>query len=163
VVAQNIFFGLFAAAMVVAAIRVVTTRNVVHAALYLIVVFAGMAAQFILLAAEFIAVVQLLVYVGAIVVLLLFGVMLTRAQLGTSNDLTGTTWPVALGVAVLVGGLLTWVLLDAFGDDEVEPAFVQRTGEVGDALFSGWVLPFQAVGFLLLAALVGAIVLARRD
>ena len=82
--AQNIIFGLLAAAMVIAALKLVTTQNVVHAALYLVIVLAGMAAQYILLAAEFVAVVQVLVYIGAITVLLLFGIMLTRAPIGRS-------------------------------------------------------------------------------
>ncbi|MGH9112586.1 MAG: NADH-quinone oxidoreductase subunit J, partial [Acidimicrobiales bacterium] len=76
-VAQNLFFYLIAFVMVAAAVAVVTSRNVVRAALYLIVVFAGVAAQFILLAAEFVAVTQVLVYIGAIMVLMLFGIMLT--------------------------------------------------------------------------------------
>ena len=66
-------------------IRVVTTKNVVHAALYLVVVLAGVAAQYVLLAAEFVASAQVLVYIGAIIVLLLFGVMLTRAKIGRTR------------------------------------------------------------------------------
>src|SRR5579864_3479569 len=82
VIAQNIAFGVTALAMAVGAVRVVTTKNVVHAALWLMLVLAGVAANFILLAAEFVAVVQVLVYIGAIVVLFLFGIMLTRAPIG---------------------------------------------------------------------------------
>ncbi|MBK9179656.1 MAG: NADH-quinone oxidoreductase subunit J [Acidimicrobiales bacterium] len=162
-VAQNVFFGIIAAAMVLAAIKVVTTKNVVHAALYLVIVFGGMAAQFILLAAEFTAIVQVLVYVGAIIVLILFGVMLTRARLGKSDELTSDQWWIAAGVSLLLLGTLAYVLIDAFGDNEVDPVRVQRTAEVGNAIFSDYIIPFQAVGALLLVALVGAIVLARRD
>jgi NADH-quinone oxidoreductase subunit J len=81
-VAQNIIFGVLAAVMIVAALRMVTTENVVHAALYLVIVLAGVAAIFILLGSEFIGVTQVLVYIGAIIVLFLFGIMLTRARLG---------------------------------------------------------------------------------
>ena len=81
-VAQNIFFGIMAAIMIWAALRVVTTKNVVHAALWLVVVLAGVAGQFLLLGAEFVGVTQILVYVGAVVVLFLFGIMLTRASMG---------------------------------------------------------------------------------
>ena len=77
-VAQNIGFAIIAVAMVVGALRVVTTTNVVHAALWLVVVLSGAAAQYILLAAEFVAVTQVLVYIGAVMVLFLFGTMLTR-------------------------------------------------------------------------------------
>src|SRR3982750_3494386 len=91
-VAQNVGFGIIAAAMVWGAIRVVTTRNVVHAALWLVVVLAGAAAQFILLGAEFVALTQVLVYVGAIVVLFLFGIMLTKAPIAGDADLTRKSW-----------------------------------------------------------------------
>ena len=86
-VAQNVVFGILAVVMVVAAFRLVTTQNVVRAALFLAIVLAGAAGLYILLAAEFVAWVQVLVYIGAVVVLLLFGVMLTRAPIGRDADL----------------------------------------------------------------------------
>src|SRR5687768_9744913 len=98
-VAQNVVFGVLAAVMSVAALRVVTVKNVVHAALYLVLVFAGVAGIFILLASEFVAVVQVLVYIGAIVVLFLFGTMLTRAPIGKDDELDNT--PASRGVGAL--------------------------------------------------------------
>ena len=80
-VAQNVAFWILAIAMAGAAIGVVRSQNVVHAALYLVVVLAGAAAQYILLAAEFVAWVQVLIYIGAVVILFLFGIMLTRAPM----------------------------------------------------------------------------------
>src|SRR3989337_1289987 len=91
-VAQNVGFYIIAAGMLVGAIRVVTSNNVVHAALWLVVVLAGVAAQYILAAAEFVAVSQVLVYIGAVMVLFLFGIMLTRAQIGRERGLNNTTW-----------------------------------------------------------------------
>ena len=91
-VAQNIFFYAIAAGIVFAAIRVVTSQNVVHAALYLVAVLAGVGAQYVLLAAEFVAATQVLVYIGAIVVLFLFGIMLTRTRIGRDQDLTHEHW-----------------------------------------------------------------------
>jgi NADH-quinone oxidoreductase subunit J len=164
VVAQNIAFGILGLAVAIAAVKVVTTRNIVHAALYLIVVLAGIGAQFILLASEFVAVTQYLVYIGAIVVLFLFGIMLTRAPIGVMPHLTGKNWPVALGVSVLLFGVMTWALVDYFEDTELpQPEIVATTRDVGDSIFSQYILPFEAVSVLLLAALIGAIVLARRD
>jgi NADH-quinone oxidoreductase subunit J len=163
VVGQNIAFGVMAAVVVLAAVRVVTTQNVVHAALYLVAVLAGVGATYILLAAEFLAVVQVLVYIGAIVVLFLFGIMLTRATIGRERSLDGDQRGVAALVALLLGGMLAFVLIDAFGGEEVEVTAVQRTREVGDVLFTSYLVPFMAASVLLLAALVGAIVLARRD
>ena len=81
-VAQNIFFGILSAIVVVSALRMVTTRNIVHAALYLVAVLAGLGALYVLLTAEFVATTQVLVYIGAVMVLFLFGIMLTKAPLG---------------------------------------------------------------------------------
>jgi NADH-quinone oxidoreductase subunit J len=144
------------------ALRVVTTRNVVHAALWLVVVLAGVGASFLLLGAEFVGVTQILVYIGAIVVLFLFGIMLTRAPIGRTVDLTGS-WLSGLLVAVALAGVLGYVLLDAFGDDELPEETRQLTADVSDSIFAEYLVPFEAIGILLTAALIGAIVLARRD
>ncbi len=170
--AENIVFGLISAAMVLAAVRLVTTANVVRAALYLTVVLAGAAAQFVILAADFVAVVQVLVYIGAIVVLFLFGIMLTRAPIGQAADLDNDLRWVAVVVSVFLLGVLSWVVLDAFpvtGADKVKVPLSKvvthggTTGPVGNLIFSSYVVPFEVVSVLLLAALVGAIVVARRD
>jgi NADH-quinone oxidoreductase subunit J len=165
VVAQNIFFGLFAAVMLIGGFRVVTTRNVVHAALWLVTVLAGAAAQYILLAAEFVAVTQVLVYIGAIVVLLLFGTMLTRARIGQEGDLDNRRYRVGgILTALVLLGTLGYVLIDHFSDERLpEDPTVFRTADVSDSIFGQYLLPFWALSFVLLAALVGAIVLARRD
>jgi NADH-quinone oxidoreductase subunit J len=170
-VAQNIGFGILAASAVLAAIRVVTTKNVVHAALYLVVVLGSVAANYILLAAEFVAAVQLLVYIGAIVVLFLFGVMLTRAKLGHEGELDNDQRWLAAVIGVFLLGVLTYSLVDKWGDDKLpelhrtqeQLSATRGTGAVGNAIFSTYLVPFEVVSVLLLAALVGAIVLARRD
>ena len=145
VVAQNIAFGILSVVMVVAALRMVTTRNVVHAALYLVIVLAGAAGIFILLGAEFVGVTQVLVYIGAIVVLFLFGIMLTAL--------------VGVLVLVVTGG----AVLDSFGDAAVNRSAPSLTSVIGDTIFSQYIVPFEAVSVLLLAALIGAIVVARQD
>ena len=160
---QQITFGILAAVMVISALRVVTAKNVVHCALHLVLVLAGVAGIYILLAAEFLAAVQVIVYIGAIVVLFLFGIMLTRAPLGRDADLDNDQRPLAALVAVSVIGLLCALLLDGFGDKKLPLTNVQRTEEVGLAIFQSYVIPFEVVSVLLLAALVGAVVLARRD
>lgn len=163
-VAQNIGFGVIAAMMIVAALRVVTTDNVVHAALWLVVVLSGAAAQYILLQAEFVAVTQVLVYIGAIMVLFLFGTMLTRAQIGRERDLDNKNKALGIPVALLLLGTLTYVLIDTFRDEQlpndVTPVNIQQ---VSDAIFDPYLLPFWALSFVLLAAAIGAIVLARKD
>ncbi|CAM5459525.1 MULTISPECIES: NADH-quinone oxidoreductase subunit J family protein [Streptomyces] len=147
-----------------AAVITVTTRQLVHAALWLVVALGGLAVEYLLLTAEFIAWVQVLIYVGSVVVLLLFGLMLTRAPIGRSPDAdSGNRW-VALGVAAAAATALVWVVVDAFRTTWIDldgPA--QGSTEVtGAFLFRNWVLPFEALSVLLLAALVGAIVLSRK-
>jgi NADH-quinone oxidoreductase subunit J len=163
-VAQNIGFGIIAAMMIVAALSVVTNRNVVHAALSLVVVMAGAAAQYVLLSAEFVAVTQVLVYIGAVMVLFLFGVMLTRARLGREGDLNNRNWGVAIPVAVVMFGVMAWALIDGFRGEklpsDVEPI---ATKTLSDSIFAPYLVPFWALSFLLLIAAVGAIVLARKD
>jgi len=163
VVAQNIAFGVIALVTLVAALRCVTTKNVVHAALYLMIVLAAVGALYFLVGAEFVGVVQILIYIGAIVVLFLFGIMLTRAPIGRQVELDNDQrWAAAL-VAVLLGGVLGYVLVEAFEDVELPEQTVQRTSEVSDSIFSTYLIPFEVVSVLLLAALIGAIVLARKD
>ena len=162
-VAENIAFGLMAIVIVLAALRVVTTKNIVHSALYLIIVLAGVAGQYFLLAAEFIGTAQILIYLGAIVVLFLFGIMLTRAPLGGETTLDNDQRWLALVTALLVLALTAGVLVDAFGDDRLPVDTVTTTAEVADSVFSTYLVPFEAVSVLLLAALVGAIVIARKD
>ncbi len=165
----NIAFYAIAAIMIGAAIRVVTTKNVVHAALWLVCVLAGAAAQFILLASEFMGVTQVLVYIGAIVVLLLFGIMLTRAELGSSDDLDNNQKAVGAAVSFCLALVMGYVLWDAFRGESFSLVghttadLGQTTEQISDSIFSTYLLPFEAVSVLLLAALIGAIVLARRD
>jgi len=104
-VAQHIAFGLIAAIVIIGALRVVTTNNVVHAALWLVAVLVGVGGSFLLVGAEFVGVTQLLIYVGAIVVLFLFGIMLTRAPIGREVHLTSRAWPLAIVVAVPIAGV----------------------------------------------------------
>lgn len=188
-VAQTIGFGVIAVVMVVSALRVVTTKNVVHAAMWLVLVLAGAAAQYVLLAAEFVAVTQVMVYIGAVVVLFLFGVMLTRARLGSDAELTRKNWYGAAFVGLILVGLLGFSLVDTFQDAKLpedrqvslapdlpadatdaeveaaleEPNVGSNTAAISDSLFTQYLVPLEVVAVLLTAALVGAIVIARRD
>lgn len=152
----------FGALTALAALAVVTARNVVHAALFLVITLGGVGVLFLLLGAEFIGWAQFLVYVGAIIVLLLFGLMLTRAPIG--RDATDNQQRlVAVGAAAATFAVLTWLIWRAFGDEEIALETPTRTADVGTSLFTNFILPFELVSVLLLAALIGAIVLARRD
>jgi NADH-quinone oxidoreductase subunit J len=163
-VAQNVAFYIIAAFMVFAALRVVTSNNVVHAALWLVLVLAGVAAQYVLAAAEFVAVSQVLVYIGAVMVLFLFGIMLTRAQIGAERDLNNRNWAIGIPVALSLLGLLAWAIIDNYGDDKLpEPSGPTDTTAIADGVLSPYLVPFLALSFILLAAAIGAIVLARKD
>jgi NADH-quinone oxidoreductase subunit J len=147
-----------------AAIVTVTTKQLVHAALWLVVALGGLAVEYLLLTAEFIAWVQVLIYVGSVVVLLLFGLMLTRAPIGRSPDADSANRWAALTVAVAAAAALVWVVVDAFRATwiDLDGAAGGSTAVAGESLFQNWVLPFEALSVLLLAALVGAIVLSRK-
>jgi NADH-quinone oxidoreductase subunit J len=166
-VSEQIVFWILAAAMGLSALRVVTTRNLVHAALYLTVVLAGAAGIYILLAAEFVAVTQVLVYIGAVVVLVLFGLFLTRAPLGKAQDLDNNQRWLAAVVALLLLGVLGVVLQRAFKGQHVATTVIadqgSNTAAIGLSIFHDFVIPFEVASVLLLAALVGAVVIARRD
>ena len=162
-IAENVAFGIIAAAMALGAIGVVRTKNVVHAALYLVVVLAGGAAQFILLGQEFVAWVQVLVYIGAVIVLFLFGIMLTRAPMHPKDSLDNDLrWPAAVTALFLVG-ILVGLLIDTYHADKVNVTEPVRTGQITNAIFTNYIIPFEVVGVLLLGALIGAVVLARKD
>jgi NADH-quinone oxidoreductase subunit J len=164
--AQNIVFLLVSLAMVGAAVAVVTMRNLVHAVLMLVVALAGAAALFLMLGAEFVAWTVVLVYIGAVVILFLFGVMITRAPIGRDSASLDhkRKWP-ALLVSVALFGTIATVTTGYFGWSEAGAidGAVTRTSELGEVLFTRYVIPFEAVSFVLLAALIGGIVLARKD
>jgi NADH-quinone oxidoreductase subunit J len=163
-VAQNVGFALIAVLMIGAALRVVTTSNVVHAALWLVVVLSGAAAVYVLLAAEFVAVTQVLVYVGAVMVLFLFGTMLTRARIGTERDLNNRNAWVGIPVALALFAAMALALFGSFGDEEM-PGDAKLVGiqDISDQIFGPYLLPFWGLSFVLLAAIIGAIVLARKE
>jgi len=163
VIWENIFFGIIAAAMAIAALGVVSTKNVVHAALFLVIVLAGGAAQFILLGQEFVAWVQVLVYIGAVIVLFLFGIMLTRAPMHPEESLDNDLkWPAA-AASLFLAGILGGLLVHTFHGVEIDLKGPIRTDVVTQYIFKVYLIPFEVVGVLLLGALIGAVVLARRD
>jgi NADH-quinone oxidoreductase subunit J len=162
--AQEYAFVVLAVVGSLSAIAVVTSTNVVHAALYLVVTLLSVGGVYLLLGAEFVAWVQVLIYVGAIVILFLFGLMLTKAPIGRDTLDNQQRWLGAIiGAGVFAG--LVFLIQDAFPMQDAQAFEPVRgtTDVVGDAIFRNYVLPFEAVSFLLLAALIGAIVLARKD
>jgi NADH-quinone oxidoreductase subunit J len=160
--AQEIVFTALAVLAVGSGLLVVTTRQLVHAALWLMVCFGGLAGMYLVLTAEFVAWVQVLIYVGAIVVLLLFGIMLTRAPIGRSDELDSANRLPALVVAAATAVTLVTLLARGFRDAKIDLKPGGGSGNsLGESLFQSWVLPFEVLSVLLLAALIGAIVISR--
>ena len=160
----NWVFAAIALAVLFSGVRVVTAKNVVHAALYLVATLAGTAGLFLLLSAEFVAWVLVLVYIGAVVVLFLFGIMITRAPTGLDEglDTDDKLWPALLSIAVFVA--MAWASIHAFGSREIlDTGNPTATDLLGESLLGRFVIPFEVVGFILLAALVGGITVARKD
>jgi len=160
----EILFAGFALLAAAAGLLSVTSRHVVHAALWLVVALGSLAGVYLTLGAEIVAIVQLLVYVGAVVVLVLFALMLTRAPIEASATLdAGPGQRAGAALAGLaVAALLAGTLLVAVGDRTVSPAAGQGSADrLGLALFAGWVLPFELLSVLLLASLIGALALSR--
>lgn len=145
-----------------AALLVVLSRNVVHSALYLVIALLSVAGTFLLLGAEFLAWAQVLVYVGAVVVLILFGLMLTRAPIGPmpQESDVGPWFPL-----VPAGGLfavLAYLIFSQFRGERIELAVV-RTSALGEQIYVQWAFPFMVLGFFLTVALIGAVVIARHE
>jgi len=164
--AQEYAFVVVAVIGSLAGISVVLARNVVHAALFLVIALASVGVTFLLVGAEFVGWTQILIYVGAIVILFLFGLMLTKAPIGrdtldhqTQNRIVGgiVALLMFLGLASLT--LRVWPM----GTTPASAPVDGSTAAIGTSLFHDYVLPFEVVSFLLLAALIGAIVLARKD
>lgn len=160
--AADVLLLALGAVAVGAGLLVVTTRHLVRAGLYLVLCLAAVAGMFLVLTAEVVAWVQVLIYVGAVVVLLLFAVMLTRAPTGASADLDRPIWP-----GLLVGGGtaagLAGLFVAAYRWTAVEFGAPGSAGVLGAEIFGNWVLAFELLSVLLLAALVGAIIISRPD
>jgi NADH-quinone oxidoreductase subunit J len=159
----DIIFYLFAALILVSGFLVVTSKNIVHAAFYLLFTFFGVAGIYALLGADFISVVQIMVYVGGILVLILFGVMLTNKM--TNVDIrTGTVkiLPAAIIVGIFAGAVIAMMVKTAW---YTNPGTIPETTipALGKTLITQYVLIFELLGMLLLVALIGAASIARRD
>ncbi len=145
--------------------RTVTSDNIVRAVLYLVVALGGTAAMFLMLGAAFVGWTVVLVYIGAVVILFLIGIMITRAPLGAETVLShgsDVKVPAAL-LSVVLFGVIAWAMVAAFGANMIEPFEPTLTSDMANVLFDRFVVPFEVVSFVLLAALIGGIAIARKD
>ena len=164
---ETIIFAILALIAVLAAVLMITSGNAVHSALFLVVVMSSLAVFFLGLWAPFVAMVQVAVYAGAIMVLFLFVIMLLGAE--KIGARMGRSWqlPVASGMGVVVMGLGAFMLLSTAPIQVLDrPAaeIVMGSAEaIGAALYSEWLFPFEAISILLLVAMIGAVVLTRAE
>jgi NADH:ubiquinone oxidoreductase subunit 6 (subunit J) len=160
----DILFGSIGLITAASAVLAVTSHQLVHAALWLVVTLGTLAGLYVVLGAELVALVQLLIYVGAVIVLVLFALMLTRAPVGRSPEHSFRGTQPQRGAAVVLGGgtaaLLASVLLPALGGQLVatKPGDTQ---EIAAQLFGSWVWPFELLSLLLLVALIAALAVSR--
>jgi NADH-quinone oxidoreductase subunit J len=163
-----IIFMLISALILGAALAVVMVKNLIHSALWLIASFFGVGALYLLMEAEFIAVVQVLVYVGAISILILFAIMLTRHVTGEGVLQLYNRWWIALVVAAALFGLLIVPTVLRYDWQVVAPqdgqaAPIAASVEIGRAFMGEYLLPFELASVVLLVALIGAIVVAFEE
>jgi NADH-quinone oxidoreductase subunit J len=158
----EVFFFTLAVFTVAAGVLVVLARNIVHSAVALIFSFCGVAGIYVLLDAEFLAAVQVLVYVGGITILLLFAIMLTTRIAARARVFNEQVWASGL-VALGTTAILVYASLAGIRVSGQAPAPPDTTSALGRLLLTTYVLPFEVASVLLLAAMVGAIILARRE
>ena len=164
---EIIVFGVLALIAVIAAVLTITSKNAVHSALFLVVVMSALAVFFLGLWAPFVAMVQVAVYAGAIMVLFLFVIMLLGAE--KIGARMGRSWqlPVAIGMGVVVLGLGAFMLLNSAPivvlDRPASDIVLGSAEAIGAALYSEWLFPFEAISILLLVAMIGAVVLTRAE
>jgi NADH:ubiquinone oxidoreductase subunit 6 (subunit J) len=158
----DVLFGAVALITAGSAVLAVTTQHLVHAALWLVVTLGTLAGCYLILGAELVALVQLLVYVGAVVVLVLFALMLTRAPMGPSPEISSSSVQ-RIAAAVIGAGttaLFAAVLLPALGG-QLLPTRAVDTQQIATQLFGAWVWPFELLSLLLLVALIAALAVSR--
>ncbi len=154
-------FWVIGAVTVGSAFMVASVRNLIHAVVSLVVTFAGVAGLYITLSADFVAVAQILIYAGAISILMIFAIMLTP-RAGRDNAETFLRLPV-LALAMLIGVIMIFVALDTDWAIAERAGFADTATEIGEALLDKYVLPFEIASVVLLVAMLGAIVLVRPE
>src|SRR3954467_1162326 len=167
---MTISFAIIAVLIIASAVAAMTMRNLVHCALSLILTFAGLAALYLQLNAQFVGFAQVLVYVGAVAILIVFAILLTRGSEPAAEPVVSSSWAVGIAIIVAVFGVLAWAVnhsrVMAATDVRVPKAAVQEmvaVKQIGHELMTRFVLPLEVIGLLLTAALIGAVIIAMKD
>jgi NADH-quinone oxidoreductase subunit J len=167
---MNFVFAIIAIVTIASAVAAMSLRNLVHCALALTVAFAGLAAAYLQLGAQFVGFTQILVYVGAVAILVVFAILLTRGSEPPSQSVLSSGWMVGVFTAVIVLGVLVYAI--ARSPIVAQRSMVQSAvpidasvtvRQIGEALMNKFVLPLEVVGLLLTAALIGAVIIAMKE
>lgn len=161
---MNIVFAIIAVVTIAAGVAAMSLRNLVHCALALTVAFAGLAAAYLQLGAQFVGFTQILVYIGAVAILIVFAILLTRGTEPAQQPIISSGRTAGLTVAIIVLGVLVCAIAkSSIRDRTVPPAAKVTVQQIGDALMNKFVLPLEVVGLLLTAALIGAVIIAMKE
>jgi NADH-quinone oxidoreductase subunit J len=161
---MTISFIILAVLTLASAVAAMTLRNLVHCALALVGAFAGLAALYLQLDAQFVGFAQILVYVGAVAILIVFAILLTGGTEPAKQPIFSSTWWVGGGVTIAVFGILIWTIRSSRALTDSLPAISQASvRQIGDQLMTKYILPLEVVGLLLTAALIGAVIIAMKE
>jgi len=161
---MTLSFAILAALTLVSAVAAMSLRNLIHCALAVAVAFVGLAAIYLQLNAQFVGFAQILVYVGAVAILIVFAVLLTRGGETPRGAAFSSSWFVGAAIALAVFGVLAWTIVrSAASQRGLPPQPDASVKQIGDALMTRFVLPLEVIGLLLTAALIGAVIIAMRD
>ncbi len=161
---MSLLFIIIAVATLFAAAAAMSLRNLVHCALSLVVALAGLAALYLALDAQFVGFAQILVYVGAVAILIMFAVLLTRSDATPNQAILAPGWFTGMVVSAAVFATLGWAALNSTGlPTQMPPAPTATVKNIGDLLMTRYVLPLEVIGLLLTAALIGAVIIAMKE
>ncbi|MBC8096012.1 MAG: NADH-quinone oxidoreductase subunit J [Akkermansiaceae bacterium] len=161
---MGIAFSIIAAVTIASAVAAMSLRNLVHCALALVVTFAGLAAAYLQLDAQFVGFAQILVYIGAVSILVVFAIILTRSGDTGLESVFSKSWLYSVGVVLAVLGVLVWAITkSSVTRQELPPPPDNTVQKIGEALMNKFVLPLEVIGLLLTAALIGAVIIAMHD
>lgn len=157
-------FAIIAVLTLASAVAAISLRNLVHCVLMLTVTFAGLAAFYLQLDAQFVGFAQVLVYIGAVAILVVFAILLTRSAEPPQQSIFSATWVVGVGIAAIVFGLLSGLILSSRAlTREVRLPPEVSVRQIGDQLMTRFILPLEVIGLLLTAALIGAVIIAMHE
>jgi NADH-quinone oxidoreductase subunit J len=161
---MTLSFAIIALVIIASAVAAMSLRNLIHCALALTLTFAGLAAAYLQLDAQFVGLTQVLVYIGAVAILVVFAILLTRGGEPAQGSVFSVSWVWGMGVAIAVLSLLVWAINHSrVLRPEIPPAPPVTVRQIGDALMNRYVLPLEVIGLLLTAALIGAVIIALKD